>query len=470
MGKKRLIIASLVSVAALTILVLILINIFDNKSHANTTGFDRDLLADQVKDEFIWSWNSYKQFAWGADELKSVTGEPHNWYGESLGITPIDALDALIIMGFKEEAKRVRNYIADSISWDKDIFVSNFEITIRCLGGLISAYQLSEDERLLEKAEDLGRRLLPAFNSPTGMPYRFVNLRTGATKDAQSNPAEIGSLILEFGTLSKLTGDPVFYDKAKNAMMALFSKRSVIGLPGTGINIETGSWTDGNSHIGCCIDSYFEYALKSFLLFGDPDFKIMWDTHIQAINQHCAFHVEDELWYGKVSMQSGRPYSFTTGALDAYFPAVLALGGQVQKAEAFQNSLYKMWDLYDLEPENMDFIEMSLIEEGYALRPEIIESAYYLYHYTKDPKYLEMAKKFWEDIFQYCRTDYGYTTITSVISKEKGNLMHSFFLSETLKYFYLIFSEDEPIDFEQVIFTTEAHPIKKEKDYKQGNF
>jgi mannosidase alpha-like ER degradation enhancer 2 len=168
-------------------------------------------------------------------------------------------------------------------------------------------------------------------------------------------------------------------------------------------------------------------------------------------------------------MQSGRPAGLRMGALDAYFPAVLALGGQIVRAEELQSSCFKMWELYDLEPELIDFSDMSIVEDGYPLRPEIIESAYYLYHFTEDGKYLIMAKKFWDDINQYCKTDYGFTEVTSVYTKEKGNKMHSFFLSETLKYFYLIFSDDEPINFNDVIFTTEAHPLKREKIYKLTN-
>ena len=152
-------------------------------------------------------------------------------------------------MGLDDEAAKTRDYIAKNLSFDHDIYVKNFEITIRLLGGLLSNYQLTGDKRLLALAEDLGNRLLPAFNSPTGMPYVFVNLKTGATRDAVSNPAEIGTLLLEFGTLSKLTGNPIYYDKAKRALVAVYDRRSPIGLVGTTINVETGEWVDKTSHI-----------------------------------------------------------------------------------------------------------------------------------------------------------------------------------------------------------------------------
>src|SRR5204863_2305956 len=112
------------------------------------------------------------------------------------------------------------------------IYVKNFEVTIRLLGGLLSSYELTGDRRLLNLAEDLGNRLLPVFNSPSGLPYVYVNLRTGQTRNPVTNPAETGTLLLEFGTLSKLTGNPVFYEKAKRALVETFKRRSPLGLVG----------------------------------------------------------------------------------------------------------------------------------------------------------------------------------------------------------------------------------------------
>src|SRR5205814_4581592 len=125
---------------------------------------------------------------------------------------------------------RRRDLIVKNLSFDRDVYVKNFEITIRLLGGLVSSYQLTNDRRLLDLADDLGNRLLPVFNSPTGLPYRFVNLRTGKTRDPISNPAETGTLLIEFGTLSKLTGKPVYYEKAKRALLETYNRRSPIGL------------------------------------------------------------------------------------------------------------------------------------------------------------------------------------------------------------------------------------------------
>src|SRR2546429_6739036 len=170
-------------------------------------------------------------------------------------MTPVDSLDTLLLMKLDAEADKARALITSDLSFDRDIYVKNFEITIRLLGGLLSSYQLTGDKRLLQLAEDLGNRLLPVFNSPTGLPYVYVNLRTGQVRDPVTNPAETGTLLLEFGTLSKLTGKPIFYEKAKRALVETFKRRSSFGLVGESINVETGVWTSTDSHISGGIDS-----------------------------------------------------------------------------------------------------------------------------------------------------------------------------------------------------------------------
>src|SRR5262249_26037051 len=157
---------------------------------------------------------------------------PRDWYGESLLITPVDALDTLVMLGLTEEASAARALIDAQLSFDKDITVKNFEVTIRVLGGLLSGYQLTQDKRLLELADDLGAGLAPVLDSPTGMPYMFVTLRTGKVSGAKTNPAEIGTLLLEFGALGKLTNKPQYLDKARNAVVQLYARRSPIGLVG----------------------------------------------------------------------------------------------------------------------------------------------------------------------------------------------------------------------------------------------
>ena len=422
-------------------------------------------LAAEVKAEFLHAWNGYKKYAWGHDDLKPLSKTYHDWYPQPLLMTPVDSLDTMIIMEMDDEVATTKKYILENISFDKDIDVQNFEITIRLLGGLLTNYQLTGDRRFLDLAEDLGNRLLPVFESPTGLPYRYVNLKTGKVSKPVSNPAETGTLMIEFGTLSKLTGKPIFYDKAKRALVETYNRRSKIGLVGEWINVETGEWTNTDSHISGAIDSYYEYLLKCSLLFGDPDCKRMWNDSISAINKYLADEfsgeVGKELWYGHADMNTGARRATTYGALDAFFPAVLAMSGDLKRAERLQNSSFRMWNHAGLEPEEFDYRARKIVSPGYPLRPEIVESTYYLYRYTKDRKYLLMGEKLWRDFVKYCRTEDGYAALKSVVTKEKNDSMQSFLFAETFKYFYLLFSPPSTLDFNKVIFNTEAHPIRR---------
>ncbi len=431
-------------------------------------------MSASVKAEFLHAWNGYKTYCWGHDDLKPLSKTCRDWYGTPILMTPVDSLDSLYILGFKKEADATREYIVMNLSFDKDIEVQNFEITIRILGGLLSSYQITTDKRLLNLADDLGTRLLPVFNSPTGLPYKFVNLKTGKVREANTNPAETGTLLIEFGTLSKLTGKPIFYDKAKRALIETYNRRSNIGLVGTNINVETGKWANTDSHVSSEIDSYYEYLLKCAILFDDKECRTMWEDSISKVHTYLADEGENmskknvnapasvgDLWYGHADMNTGKRTATTTGALDAFFPALLALDGDLNRARALQDSMFKMWQGNGIEPEVYDYSTGKVIEAGYPLRPEIIESTYYLYHYTKDPKYLAMGKRMFDDFVKYCRTDVAYAGLKSVVTKEKTDYMHSFVFAETFKYFYLLFADEKALDFKDVVFNTEAHPIRR---------
>lgn len=417
------------------------------------------ITADSVRNEFLHAWNGYVRYAWGSDALRSVSQTPRNWYRVSLCMTPVEAFDGLLLMGLHSEARQAKALIMDSLSFDQDIEVQSFEITIRLLGGLLSAYQMDGDSRFLSLAHDLGTRLLPVFGSRTGMPYRFVNLRTGQVRDSLNNPAEIGTALLEFGALSRLTGQPAFYTAARKALDTLYSRRSRIGLVGTTINVETGEWVDRTSHIGGMIDSYYEYLVKAWLLFRDEECRTMALSALDAVSQYVADTRDGHLWYGQVDMDTGERIGTSFGALEAFFPAVLCLMGDTTNARALQESCYRMWTLHGIEPETIDYATMTITRPQYYLRPEIIESAYYLYRVTRDPRYRSMGETFYRSLVRYCRTESGYAALQSVVTGEKRDEMESFFLAETLKYLYLLFAPDSTLPFGSVVFTTEAHPL-----------
>jgi hypothetical protein len=244
--------------------------------------------------------------------------------------------------------------------------------------------------------------------------------------------------------------------------MAIYQQRSKIDLIGERIDVISGEWLTFTSHIGCCIDSYYEYLYKCYVLFNDPDLKKVWDRYIVAINRYISDEYEGRLWYGGANMESGRLVSSTVTLYDAYFPALLALSGDIGRAEKLQASWDWLWNKYGLEPGVYDYRLDKPTGLNYNLNPEIIESAYYLYHFTRNEKYLQMAGTYWNDLKKYCRTNVAFTSVSDVTKMEKDDYMPSFFIAETMKYLFLTFSGDQgSLKFDNYIFSTEAHPFRR---------
>jgi mannosidase alpha-like ER degradation enhancer 2 len=267
--------------------------------------------------------------------------------------------------------------------------------------------------------------------------------------------------MLEFGTLSRLTGNPVYAAKAKRAVTELYARRSPVGLVGGAIDVRTGEWTDSVSHVGGGIDSYYEYLLKSWLLFRDDDFRRMWEESIAPVNRWLADDRFGTLWYGESDMRTGARVGTHFGALQAFLPAVLALGGDTARAARLMVSVNRMWTTWGIEPEELDYSTMTITAPGYQLRPEALESAYYLYTFTGDERYRAMGRAMLDAIERETRTDAGFASLVDVRTKERRDRMHSFLFAETLKYAYLLFAPRRTLDLHAVVFNTEAHPLRR---------
>jgi mannosidase alpha-like ER degradation enhancer 2 len=268
---------------------------------------------EQSSKLFYHAYDNYLKYASNYDELKplSCTGV-NSWSSSSL--TLIDSLDTLIVLGNYSEFRRVSEYIVENIDFDKDINVSVFETNIRIVGGLLSAHLLSHkagvnyvgfpcNGPLLQLAEKVARKLLPAFDTKTGMPYGTVNLKYGVPESETSITcvAGIGTFIVEFGALSRLTGDPVFEEVAANALFSLFNHRSQIGLFGNHIDVMTGVWTAQDSGIGAGVDSFYEYLIKGAILLNRPEFMEMFNEGRKALDKY----LNKDDWQIWVSMSKG---------------------------------------------------------------------------------------------------------------------------------------------------------------------
>ena len=447
----------------LTVVILLLTVAGYAQKDAKFSEEMKQEMCNKVKAATQHAWQGYKQYAWGADDLKPLSKGPKIWYKKSMLMTPVDAFDTFTLLGLKAEAKEAKELILAKLDFNIDNDVQVFEITIRLLGGLITAYELDGNKKFLALAKDLANRLMPAFNSKTGMPYRFVHLQTGKTRDGINNPAEIGTLMMEFGKLSKLTGDKKYYDAAKKAIMLVYKSRSVLDLVGEQIDINTGKWVNTRSHIGAYIDSYYEYLYKSWLLFGDKDFKIAFDVHNAAIKKHLISKTDNGWFMHQVDMNTGKLIGTTYGALEAFYAGLCAFAGDVETGRQIQEANYYMWTRFNIEPEEFNFKADTITSAYYILRPENLESAFYMYRLTGELKYLWQGKVMVESIIEHCKNDVGFASLKNVQTFEKMNSMESFFFGETLKYAYLIFAPEATLDFKKVVLTTEAHPFKIKK-------
>ena len=420
-------------------------------------------MCNKVKEAAQQAWKGYKDYAWGADDLKPLTKTSKTWYKQSMLMTPVDAFDTFTLLGLTTEAKEAKELILTKLDFNIDNDVQVFEITIRLLAGLLTAYEMDGDKKFLTLAKDLGDRLMPAFNSKTGMPYRYVHLQTGITRDGVNNPAEIGTLMMEFGKLAKITGDNKYYDAAKKGMMYVYNHRSALDLVGEQIDVESGKWVNTRSHIGAYIDSYYEYLYKSWLLFGDKDFKTAFDVHNAAIKKNLISKTPNGWFMHQVDMNTGKEIGTTYGALEAFYAGLCAFSGDIQTGSKIQEANYYMWTKFNIEPEEFDFKADTITSAYYILRPENLESDFYMYRLTGNQKYLWQGKTMVQSILDHCRNDVGFASLKNVQTYEKVNSMESFFFGETLKYAYLIFAPPSTLDFKKVVLTTEAHPFKIEK-------
>lgn len=459
--------------------LLLLSGIFACKSASKEQTADQDTTsqtkpdifkvyrAEEVKAEALRAWKAYKKYAWGYDVLLPLSKKGYNWYEESLGISPFDAYSTLAVMGFTEEVKEIEAY-ALSKDWNQDVFVQVFEVNIRILGGLLAIYDHTQNPKILEKAIDFGNRLLPAFNSPTGIPYHSVNLKTGKTSGNKGkgkgnviNVAQAATYLFEFGILSYYAKDPKYYQAAKKATKAVFERKSKIGLPGDYIDVETGKWTNNWSYLQAGMDSYYEYMFKSNLLFPDPEVQKMWEYSLGKINQYYAEDYQGKRFYACVNMHSGEIVKRSMSLYDAFFPAIQALHGEVENAEKNMTTWDWLWDKYGLLPTRYLYEADSVEYANSELNPEIIESAYYLHEITKKPKYLKMINKYWQDMNKCCRNEVAFNAVEDVRTKKAKDYLATYFFAETLKYFYLAVVDKKIFDFKDYVFNTEAHPFKR---------
>ncbi|UNI15935.1 Mannosyl-oligosaccharide 1,2-alpha-mannosidase [Purpureocillium takamizusanense] len=489
------------------------------------------------------SWKAYKEHAWLRDEVTPITGKPVDTFG-GWGATLVDSLDTLYIMGLREEFSLAVEAVSNNISFEttEAKTINVFETTIRFLGGLLGAYDLSGDTRLLSKAQDVGDMLYKAFDTPNHLPVTRWDIHAAARGEPQTAHgntllAELGSLTMEFSRLSILTGNPKYYDAVQHISELLAAAQAKTKVPGLWPIVVDASHEEfdlGSDYgLSGMADSAYEYLPKMAALFGQSTgiYADMYLRSMEASNKHLFFRpmtpkADDILFPGSLHASLSDNHVSTNldpsaGHLTCFVGGMLALGGRVMSnkthvewADKFTKGCIWAYSSFErgVMPETMSLTPCSsrydcqwsnsswhgailstqsistgaegavkVVEEQrlppsftkipdarYILRPEAVESVFVMYRVTGDPSWQDEAWRMWTAIDKMTHTELANTAVWNVNPKPgedagKADSMESFWLGETLKYLYLIFSEPELVSLDDWVFNTEAHPFRRLK-------
>ncbi|XP_063480754.1 mannosyl-oligosaccharide 1,2-alpha-mannosidase IB isoform X2 [Symphalangus syndactylus] len=443
---------------------------------------------EKIKEMMKHAWDNYRTYGWGHNELRPIARKGHspNIFGSSqMGATIIDALDTLYIMGLHAEFLDGQRWIEDNLDFSVNSEVSVFEVNIRFIGGLLAAYYLSGEEIFKIKAVQLAEKLLPAFNTPTGIPWAMVNLKSGVGRNwgwasaGSSILAEFGTLHMEFIHLSYLTGDLTYYKKVMHIRKLLQKMDRPNGLYPNYLNPRTGRWGQYHTSVGGLGDSFYEYLLKAWLMSDKTDHEArkMYDDAIEAIEKHLIKKSRGGLTFigewknGHLEKKMGHLACFAGGmfALGADGSRADKAGHYLELGAEIARTCHESYDRTALKlgPESFKFdgaveaVAVRQAEKYYILRPEVIETYWYLWRFTHDPRYRQWGWEAALAIEKYCRVSGGFSGVKDVYSSTPthDDVQQSFFLAETLKYLYLLFSGDDLLPLDHWVFNTEAHPL-----------
>jgi len=464
-------------------------------SHPWVGNEDRDKM-EAVRKEFLHAWKAYEDYAWGKDVVKPVSRTGHDEQYR-MGITLLDSLDTLWIMGYKQEFKRATEWVRHSCVLSNQE-VSVFETTIRALAGLLAAYHLSKEPVLLEKATELALKMEPAFNTPTGFPKSTVRLSDGHAwcPSWSSNSAsfsEVTSLYMEWDYLARLTKNKRLTERMDKIIDTMITMPKIEGLYAQWVSVDTGRFTSGDITLGSRVDSAYEYlekiwrwsrgsredVLKEYLARIDDV-----ETHLIRKSKPSGLTYIQQCQFGKRSCHGQFDH------LVCFAPAMLALGARDAKnnpkskrhmelAEELTKTCYEAYDRMPsgLAPEIIKFgrgidFYVESADTHNLLRPETVESLFVMWRVTHDQKYRDWGWKIFQAFKKYTRVEpKGYSSINNVKVNDPSLVSwrdhtESFFFAETMKYLYLLFADDSVMHIDEYVFNTEAHafPINPRAD------
>ncbi|KAL4968491.1 glycoside hydrolase family 47 protein [Aspergillus stella-maris] len=414
-----------------------------------------ELHRQEVKDTFITSWDAYAKYAWGKDQFYTLTKRGTQMSPTGLGWIIVDSLDTLMLMNLTTHLSNARKWLTRSLNYDQDQDVNTFEMTIRMLGGLLSAHYLStvipdvssrRDYIYLSKATDLADRLLSAFKSPSGIPWSSIHLahKRGIPSHADggaSSTAEVASLQLEMKLLSYLRGNERYWRKRRTSC-----------------------------RLGSRGDSYCEYLSKQYLQISgqEPIYRELWDEAPAGIQKHLATSTKHSRlqFIAELPQGIGGPPSPKMDHLVCFSPGSIALANAL--ARELTKTCLAMYAVTDtgLPPEIVWF---EADEEDLRPSSESRPSSQKPHNITIKPldahnlQRLETVESLFLIKHTLVSDGRGYTSLQDVtkIPLPKRNNMESFWLAETLKYLHLLFSPRGFLPLSEVVFKTDAHILPR---------
>ncbi|KAI1490996.1 endoplasmic reticulum mannosyl-oligosaccharide 1,2-alpha-mannosidase [Biscogniauxia mediterranea] len=480
----------------------------------------------EVKRVFLNDWKAYKSFAWMKDALKPLS-ESYRDQFSGWSATLVDSLDALWIMGLREEFDEAVEAVAQiDFGTSTSTRVNTFETNIRYLGGLIAAYDLSRREILLTKAVELGDLIYGAFNTENRMPVDFIDFKAaktgkGLVVEGSVVSASPGTLSLELTRLSQLTGDPKYYDAISRVMDVFYQGQKKTMLPGLWpmfVSMSSQDVVSGNTFtLAGCADSLYEYLPKVYALLGGREhrYEEMTANFVEAgkrlffrpmVPNNESILIPSS---GRVTQDGRVILDEETEHLACYIGGTYALAGRLLGAKEYVNIGEKLalGCVYGYKsfptgmmPERVNMVACESIEDcrwnetrfdkekikrkewkdhlplgfttakdpRYILRPEAIESVFILYRITGDPAWQEIGWDMFTSIVNGTKTETGTHAAVQDVTRAtddlpKDDYMESFWLAETLKYFYLLFSTPDVINLNDYVLNTEAHPFLRSK-------
>ncbi|KAH6614160.1 alpha-mannosidase IC [Boeremia exigua] len=462
---------------------------------------------DAVRQVFKRCWTAYKDRAWTKDELAPISGRARDTFG-SWGATLVDSLDTLWIMDMKAEfAEAMDAAVQIDFGPKIDGEINVFETIIRYLGGFLGAYDVSgcHDARLLNKAMEVADLAYAAFDTPNRMPVSRWSPKKAVDGEEQLPAesmliAEAASASLEFTRLSQLTGDMRYFDAISRVTDVLDKQQGLTKLPGMwpiSVNMRKPDLTfDGFFGLGAMADSAYEYLPKMHLLLNGigpvaVQYQKMYEYAMSTAIAHTLFrpmvHDKADILIASANVNGERDSKGQH--LVCFAGGMFALGGRL-----FDNSTHMdvgrkitdgcAWTYknapngimpevftmpacpslaacdFTLPPGSSPFSEVN--DGRYVLRPEAIESVFVMYRITGEAKYQDIAWEMFQAIDKHTRTEFANAAIGDVMKTpaERYDSMESFWLAETLKYFYLIFSEPDTLSLDDFVLNTEAHPFR----------